>query len=299
MSLDLARRLAVARGDEPAGRGRARRPGAPRCSRGNGSTSTSPIADGWIAGLGEYDGARGRGRGGPVRRAGLHRRAHAPRVVEAPRSTSSRARSSRTGRPPSSPTRMRSPTCSGSTASHWLLDACAGIPLDVYFMASSLVPASSSSRRAAALDRGRLEALLRRRRVLGVAEMMNFPGVIAGDERELAKLAPARRMSTATRRASAAGLSRPTPPPASASDHEAYDAGRGTRAAPRRDVAVHPRGLGRAQPPHAAPARRETGPHRIAFCTDDREPDTSPRTATSTRWCATRWSRVCRRRTRS
>ena len=46
-----------------------------------------------------------------------------------------------------------------------------------------------------------MEALLRRRRVLGVAEMMNFPGVIAGDEHELAKLALAARTSTATRRA--------------------------------------------------------------------------------------------------
>src|SRR5262249_58701960 len=39
-----------------------------------------------------------------------------------------------------------------------------------------------------ALNDGDLESLLRRRRVLGLAEMMNFPGVIAGDEHELSKL---------------------------------------------------------------------------------------------------------------
>ena len=30
----------------------------------------------------------------------------------------------------------------GTDGVHWLLDACAGLPLDVYFIASSCVPAS-------------------------------------------------------------------------------------------------------------------------------------------------------------
>ena len=55
-------------------------------------------------------------------------------------------------------------------------------------MASSCVPASSFESPRRALTPGDLDALLRRRRVLGLAEMMNFPGVIAGDPRELAKL---------------------------------------------------------------------------------------------------------------
>src|SRR3954470_15375074 len=76
----------------------------------------------------------------------------------------------------------------GTDGVHWLLDACDGLPLDVYFMASSCVPASSYESPRRPLSPGDLEALLRRRRVLGLAEMMNFPGVIAGDPRELAKL---------------------------------------------------------------------------------------------------------------
>src|SRR6266545_6339108 len=82
----------------------------------------------------------------------------------------------------------------GTDGVHWLLDVCAGLPLDVYFMASSCVPASSFESPRRALTPGDLQGLLRRRRVLGLAEMMNFPGVIHGTEHELAKLALARHV---------------------------------------------------------------------------------------------------------
>ena len=89
----------------------------------------------------------------------------------------------------------------GTDGVHWLLDVCGRIPLDVWFMASSCVPASSFESPRRALTAGDLDALLRRRRVLGLAEMMNFPGVVAGDPRELAKLelARARRRPRARR----------------------------------------------------------------------------------------------------
>src|SRR5881227_3495600 len=73
----------------------------------------------------------------------------------------------------------------GTDGVHWLLDATAGLPLDVYFMASSCVPASQFESPRRELTPGDLDALLRRRRVIGLAEMMNFPGVMGG--------APARR----------------------------------------------------------------------------------------------------------
>src|SRR4029078_8354082 len=76
----------------------------------------------------------------------------------------------------------------GTDGVHWLLDACAEIPLDVWFMASSCVPASSFESPRRPLTTGDLEALMRRRRVLGLAEMMNFPGVIAELPSELEKL---------------------------------------------------------------------------------------------------------------
>ncbi len=71
---------------------------------------------------------------------------------------------------------------------HWLLDATSGLQLDVYFMAPSCVPASAFESPRRPLYGGDLESLMRRRRVLGLAEMMNYPGVIAGASEELEKL---------------------------------------------------------------------------------------------------------------
>jgi adenine deaminase len=76
----------------------------------------------------------------------------------------------------------------GADGIHWLLDCCADLPLDVYVMASSCVPASRFESPRRPFSPGDIESLLRRHRTIGVAEMMNFPGVIAGDEAEVAKL---------------------------------------------------------------------------------------------------------------
>ncbi|HXH88107.1 MAG TPA: amidohydrolase family protein, partial [Gaiellaceae bacterium] len=77
----------------------------------------------------------------------------------------------------------------GTDGVHWLVDACADLPLDVFFTASSCVPASRFESPRRPFDPGDLEALLRRKRVIALAEMMNFPGVISGAPSELAKLA--------------------------------------------------------------------------------------------------------------
>jgi adenine deaminase len=76
----------------------------------------------------------------------------------------------------------------GTDGIHWLLDSCEDLPLDVYVMASSCVPASHFESPRRPFTPGDIESLLRRHRTIGVAEMMNFPGVIAGLPSELAKL---------------------------------------------------------------------------------------------------------------
>ena len=76
----------------------------------------------------------------------------------------------------------------GTDGIHWLLDCCTDLPLDVYVMASSCVPASRFESPRRPFTAGDIESLLRRHRTIGVAEMMNFPGVIAGAPAELAKL---------------------------------------------------------------------------------------------------------------
>ena len=70
----------------------------------------------------------------------------------------------------------------------YMLEASEGLPLTVFVMASSCVPATHMGTAGAELDAGALESLLIHPRVLGLAEVMNFPGVIQGDPGILAKL---------------------------------------------------------------------------------------------------------------
>jgi adenine deaminase len=162
----------------------------------------------------------------------------------------------------------------GTDGVHWLLDVCAGLPLDVWFMASSCVPASAFESPRRPLTPGDLQGLLRRRRVLGLAEMMNFPGVVSGDEDELAKLeldgaehvdghAPG-VLGKHLQAYAAAGIR---------SDHEAYTLEEG-RERLRAGMWVLIREASVARNLRAlAPLVAEFGPHRLAFCTDDREPE--------------------------
>src|SRR4029077_12874758 len=108
--------------------------------------------------------------------------------------------------------------------------------------------------------------------VIGLAEMMNFPGVVSGDEHELAKLrlpgaphvdghAPAVLGKTLNAYA-AAGIY---------SDHEAFTAEEG-RERLRAGMWLLIREASAARNLKALlPLVQEFGPHRCAFCTDDRE----------------------------
>src|SRR5881394_2863612 len=186
VSSDLSRRLAVARGDEPADV-------VVRSGRVLSVFTREwldvdvAIADGWIAGLGEYDGKDV---------VDATRRYVVPGFIDAHvHLESSKLLPDEFARlvlPLGTTAVVADPheiaNVLGTDGVHWLLDFCTGLPLDVYFMASSCVPASPFESPRRALNNGDLESLLRRRRVLGLAEMMNFPGVIAGAPGELAKL---------------------------------------------------------------------------------------------------------------
>src|SRR5436309_7917489 len=162
----------------------------------------------------------------------------------------------------------------GTDGIHWLLDCCDNVPLDVFVMASSCVPASSFESPRRPFTKGDIESLLRRHRTIGVAEMMNFPGVIAGDPAEVAKLttgltshvdghAPGVR-GAALNAYIAAGIS---------SDHESMTF----------EEALEKRRLGMWVLLREAsiarnlrdllPLVKTYGTDWCAFCTDDREPD--------------------------
>jgi adenine deaminase len=71
----------------------------------------------------------------------------------------------------------------------WMLEASEGLDLSVFMMAPACVPASPLETAGARLEAADLLLLAGHPRVLGLAEMMNYPGVLAGDPVELAKLA--------------------------------------------------------------------------------------------------------------
>lgn len=75
----------------------------------------------------------------------------------------------------------------------YILEESANLPCAIYVMAPSCVPATHLETSGAALSAKDLEGILQMPRVIGVAEMMNFPGVLFQDEGVMAKLVLADR----------------------------------------------------------------------------------------------------------
>src|SRR5262245_10256611 len=269
---DLARRLTVARGDEP----------ADLVVRGGRVFSVFTrewletdvaVVDGHVAGLGEYEGTE---------ELDAAERYVVPGFVDAHMHLETTKllvdEFAQLVLPLGTTTVVVDPheiaNVLGTDGVHWLLDICGDLPLDVYFMASSCVPASSFESPRRPFSPGDLEGLLRRRRVIGLAEMMNFPGVVSGDEHELAKLAlPGAQhvdghapgvVGKTLNAYAAAGIY---------SDHEAFTLEEG-RERLRAGMWVLIREASAARNLHALlPLVDQYGAERMAFCTDDREPE--------------------------
>ena len=76
----------------------------------------------------------------------------------------------------------------GSAGIRYMLEASRGIPLKVYIMLPSCVPATRFDESGAVLTAEELTPFYAEKRVLGLAEMMNYPGVLAGDREIFKKL---------------------------------------------------------------------------------------------------------------
>lgn len=270
MDAPLSRRLAVARGDEP----------ADLVVRGGRVLSVFTrewletdvaVVDGYVAGLGAYEGretldASGRWVVPGFVDAHMHLESSKLLVDEFARLVLPFGTTAVVADP------HEIANVLGTDGVHWLLDATAGLPLEVFFMASSCVPASSFESPRRELTPGDLDALLRRRRVIGLAEMMNFPGVVSGADSELAKLALARHvdghapgvLGRDLNAYAAAGIR---------SDHEAYTAEEGRERLRAGMWLLIREGSAARNLQALLPLLAEYGPARIAFCTDDREPE--------------------------
>jgi len=161
----------------------------------------------------------------------------------------------------------------GISGIEFMAEASRGLPLNVVILASSCVPATSMATSGASLDAESLAMLLRAGVVTGLAEVMNFPGVIGGDEAVLAKLrafagtpidghCPQVRGKRLNAYASV-GID---------SDHECVDVSEAAEKLARGMYifireATNARNL-EALLPLVSPANSR----RICFCTDDRQP---------------------------
>ena len=74
----------------------------------------------------------------------------------------------------------------------YMLAAAAGLPFDAFFTAPSCVPSTSLETAGARLEAPDLARLLADARVVGLAEVMNYPAVLAGDPAMVAKIEAAR-----------------------------------------------------------------------------------------------------------
>lgn len=269
---DLVRRLAVARGDEP----------ADLVVRGGTVLSVFTrewldadvaIADGFVAGVGSYEGRETVDASGRYVVPGfIDAHMHIESTKLLPDELARLILPLGTTAIVADPHEIANVL--GTDGVHWLHDASAGLQLEVFFMASSCVPASMFESPRRPLELGDLEALMRRKRVLGLAEMMNFPGVIAGDEPELRKLALEGAehvdghapgvLGKALQAYAASGIR---------SDHEMLTVEEG-RERLRAGIWLLIREASMARNLQALlPLVKEYGPSRIAFCTDDRDPE--------------------------
>jgi adenine deaminase len=76
----------------------------------------------------------------------------------------------------------------GSEGIKFVTDLARKLPLDMLFMAPSCVPATHLETSGAQISSKEVKRILAHPKIIGLGEMMNFPGVVSGDEEVLKKI---------------------------------------------------------------------------------------------------------------
>lgn len=181
-----SRWIAVARGDEPAD---LVLKGGNVLSVFTGEVFSADvaIADGRIVGVGSYDGPTTADVSGKVLVPGFidghcHIESSKLNVDEFVRAVLPRGTTSAVVDP------HELANILGVAGIRYVLEASEGLPVRIYVALPSCVPASRFESPAAPLEAGELAPLLFEPRVIGVAEMMNYPGAVAGEQGLLDKM---------------------------------------------------------------------------------------------------------------
>ena len=157
----------------------------------------------------------------------------------------------------------------------YILDASEGLPLHVYVMVPSCVPATHMETAGAELTAADIVGLMGHERVLGLAEMMNFPGVFYRVPSVLAKIEAAGDRPIDGHAPGLSGMDLNAYVAAGiGSDHECTDLDE-AREKLRRGMHIMIREGTTARNLHALlPLVTPANARLCHFCTDDRHPDT-------------------------
>ena len=184
--MDLEKKISVARGEQPADlviRGGQ----LINVFSGEFYQTDIAIADGWVVGLGSYDAREAFDATGCYVAPGfidahIHLESSCLTVPEFARAVV----------PLGTTTVVADPheiaNVLGLDGITYMLESSKGLPLNVLFMLPSCVPATELETSGARLDARNLAPLLRHPRVLGLAEVMNYAGVLTRSPGVLAKI---------------------------------------------------------------------------------------------------------------
>lgn len=185
----LQRRIEVARSERPADLV-VRGGGVLNVFTGEVVEADVAVCDDWIAGVGEYRGEREVDVAGAIVLPGLiDGHLHVESTMLSPARFAEAVSRHGTTTVVADPHEIAN--VAGLDGVRYMIEACRGGPIDLLLMAPSCVPATHMETAGAELGPDDVERMLRWPEMHGLAEMMNFPGVLFGDPGVLRKLASA------------------------------------------------------------------------------------------------------------
>ncbi|HEX8914509.1 MAG TPA: amidohydrolase family protein, partial [Humisphaera sp.] len=161
----------------------------------------------------------------------------------------------------------------GPAGVRFMADAAAGLPLDVAVMAPSCVPATGMATAGGCVTPADIAALRRAGVARGLAEVMNFPGVVAGDAELLSKVAAMARRPVDGHAPGVGGHRLNAYAAAGVgSDHECVTPAEAREKLARGLYLLIREATGARNLDALLPVVTPSNSRRICFCTDDRTP---------------------------
>ncbi len=145
------------------------------------------IKDGYIVGIGEFDGEEEIDIGGRIICPGLiDGHIHIESSMISPSEFAGAVASHGTTAVIADPHEIAN--VAGEEGIRYMLEASAGLPVDIFFMLPSCVPATPLDESGAGLSADELEPFYKEERVAGLAELMNSFGTVRADEEIIRKI---------------------------------------------------------------------------------------------------------------